>query len=105
MKPEGVYISPFCEVLEELLEYLKRDESLEKYYTEIEQRFYCGILGLEDIDYSLAGKELTQKLIADLLNRLSLTRKIILTGIEIDKRCGDLLSSIGASNYEYYLHI
>ena len=105
MKSDDLCISPFCVILEGLSEHVKCEESIEKYYAELEQRFSCKVLGLEDIDYSLAGKELTQNVIADLLNRLSCSRKIILTGIGIDKRCDNLLSSIGASNYGYFLYV
>lgn len=105
MNSESVLISPFCIVQEELFDCLKKNESLESFYDIIDQKFNCKILGLEDIDISLAGKHHTQGVIAILLNRLCRSRKIILTGIDIDKRCSELLRSLGLQNYVYYQYV
>ena len=105
MKSESVLISPFCIVQEELFECLKKNDSLESFYDTIDQKFNCKILGLEDIDISLAGKHQTQREIALHLNKLCQTRKIILTGIYIDKRCSELLRSLGLQNYVYYQYV
>ena len=102
MNSESVLILPFCIVQEELFECLKRHDSLEAFYNTIDQEFNCKILGLEDVDISLAGKHQTQGVIALLLNKLCQSRKIILTGIDMDKRCSGLLCSLGTTNYEYF---
>ena len=97
----GVVISPFCVVLKELVEHLKQKGSLQQYSNAMEQRADCKLLGLEDIDIDLAGRPSTQEEIARLLDRLSQNRRIILTGIQIDKRCPYLLAALGENAYEY----
>ncbi len=80
-------------------------DAYQQYCDDMDQRFACRILGFEDVDVSLAGKSATQKEIACILNRLSRNRKIIITGIQIDKRCSSLLRSLGAANYEYFRYV
>ena len=105
LNSENTLMLPLCNVIEELIEYIKRREPLQKYYNDMDRRFACKILCLEDIDLSLAGKASTQKEIAYLLKRLSQNRKIILTGIQIDQRCGGLLRSLGTTNFDYFRYV
>ena len=40
-----------------------------------------------------------------LFDRMTKGRKIILTGIDIDRRCANLLSSLGSDKYDYFRFI
>ena len=105
MCSSNVIVSPFCVVVETLYEFLERKETFENYYDEIDRKYPCCILALEDIDISLVGKAATQTEMAALFDRMIEGRKIILTGIDIDRRCAELLASLGSDKYDYFRFI
>ena len=52
------------------------------------------ILVIEDIDCGLIGKQITQRRIAHILQNLLEDYKIIITGIELNKRIPDVINNI-----------
>ena len=105
MFSSNVIVSPYCIVQETLYDFLNKKKALESFYEEIDRNFPCRILAFEDIDISLVGRDATQTEIAVLFNRLIKERKLILTGIDIDRRCMRLLSSLGSDKFEYFRYI
>ena len=102
LKSDNVVIISFQILLEEMLKELLRDDNYRECFETLDQRLNCAILCLEDIDISLKGKIYTQRITADLFDCLSEGRKIIITGIQIEKRCGELLSSLGKEKFDYF---
>lgn len=60
------------------------------------------IICFEDIDMSLAGKSASQEEFAFLFIEMTETNTVILTGIDIDRRCPALISKYGIYKLDYY---
>ena len=101
-----VTIYPFCSLLEDFERCLKEDKPFVVFGTEMQDKYISGeFLCFEDIDFGLSGKEETQKEFAKLFMMLSIWSKLILTGIDINKRCKSLFKALEGYQYEYYCFI
>ncbi|MBO4330552.1 MAG: hypothetical protein J5827_00585 [Oscillospiraceae bacterium] len=103
LRSEGAAVTPFCDLLEEYTDNTLKGVSAEEFAAELERRSPGGMIGLEDIDICLMGKKYTQTETAALLVRLSAARRVVVTGIEIDLRCGELFGCLKSREYGYYL--
>ena len=98
-----VTIYPFHLLLEDFEKYICQGTDFKAFAFEMMDKYTSGeFLCFEDIDFGLAGKPETQKEFAKLFSILSYWPKLILTGIDIDKRCITLLKALESYNYEYY---
>lgn len=65
-------------------------------------RTHSQIVCFEDIDMPLSGRSASQEEFAYLFREMTETNTVILTGIDIEKRCPDLLLKYGKYNLDYY---
>lgn len=99
---EEKIISPFFVITEGLYDCCGKNGSTMEYTAKLSEEFKCRVLGLEDIDVDLNGKHVTQKFVAELLTLFAESRTVLLTGIDLEDRCGDLMKTIGENKYEYF---
>lgn len=87
-----------------LRRFVKDHDALLAYKTNLIEKYRKKgqILCFEDIDMTLAGKPATQEEVAFLLRSIIEKDTVILTGIDIDKRCSELLSKFETFNCEHY---
>ena len=60
------------------------------------------VLCLEDADRELEGKLSAQVSFARHLQVLALSRRVVVTGTELDRRCPELFTALDPACYEYY---
>ena len=101
-----VTIYQFHLLLEDFEKYVHQGTDFKAFAFEMMDKYTSGeFLCFEDIDFGLAGKPKTQKEFAKLFSILSFWPKLILTGIDIDKKCEILLKSLWGYEYDYYRYV
>lgn len=65
-------------------------------------RYPGEVLCIEDADLALKGKVSSQVTFARQVQELARSRRVVVTGIELDLRCPELFTALDPAGYEYY---
>ena len=101
LNSEGTVVMSCRRIVEGLVSYIRKDGMRNDFIRLIEE-IPCETFCLEDADWSLQNKESMQETVGLCLLHMTENRRVIVTGINIENRCGRLLYYLKRWMYAYY---